>query len=91
MGLKLELLEYQETAINIEALKKYINDKEAQLISAFNKAELITEILLKNGFKLNYSLTKQEQFTKKEILFVTDGDKETLVCLDGDLAEETKP
>ena len=74
---------------NIEALKKYIRDKEAQLISAFNKEELITEILLKNGFKLNYTLSKQEQFTKNEILFATDGDKETLVCLDGDLAEET--
>lgn len=74
---------------NVEALKKYIRDKEAQLISAFNKEELITEILLKNGFKLNYTLTKQEQFTKNEILFATDGDKETLVCLDGDLAEET--
>lgn len=74
---------------NIEALKKYIRDKEAQLISAFNKEELITEILLKNGFKLNYTLTKQEQFTKNEILFATDGDKETLVCLDGDLVEET--
>ncbi len=74
---------------NIESLKKYIRDKESQLISAFNKEELITEILLKNGFKLNYTLTKQEQFTKNEILFATDGDKETLVCLDGDLAEET--
>ncbi|PKO99305.1 MAG: site-specific DNA-methyltransferase [Bacteroidetes bacterium HGW-Bacteroidetes-2] len=74
---------------NIEALKKYIRDKEAQLISAFNKEELITEILLKNGFKLNYTLTKQEQFTKNEILFATDGDKEALVCLDGDLVEET--
>lgn len=74
---------------NVEALKKYIREKEAQLISAFNKEELITEILLKNGFKLNYTLTKQEQFTKNEILFATDGDKETLVCLDGDLAEET--
>jgi adenine-specific DNA-methyltransferase len=74
---------------NVEALKKYIRDKEAQLISAFNKEELITEILLKNGFKLNYTLTKQETFTKNEILFATDGDKETLVCLDGHLAEET--
>ena len=74
---------------NVEALKKYIRDKEAQLISAFNKEELITEILLKNGFKLNYTLTKQEQFTKNEILFASDGEKETLVCLDGVLVEET--
>ena len=27
--------------------------------------------------------------SKNEILFATDGDKETLVCLDGDLTEET--
>lgn len=74
---------------NIEALKKYIKEKEAQLTTMFNRDELITEILLKNGFKLNYTLTKQEQFTKNEILFATDGDKETLVCLDGDLDEET--
>lgn len=74
---------------NIEALKKYIREKEGQLTLAFDRDELITEILLKNGFKLNYTLTKQEQFTKNEILFATDGDKETLVCLDGDLNEET--
>lgn len=74
---------------NIEALKKYIKEKEAQLINAFNKEELITEILLKNGFKLNYTLTKQEQFTKNEIFFATDGDKETLICLDSVIADET--
>ena len=74
---------------NIEALKKYIKEKEGQLTLAFDKDELITEILLKNGFKLNYTITKQEQFSKNEILFATDGDKETLVCLDGFLDEET--
>ncbi len=74
---------------NIELLKKYIKDKEAQLISAFNKDELITEILIKNGFKLNYTLTKQEEFKKNEILFATDGDKETLICLDVIIADET--
>ncbi len=58
--------------------------------SAFNKDELITEILIKNGFKLNYALTKQEEFKKNEILFVTDGDKETLICLDVLIAEETE-
>ncbi len=74
---------------NIELLKKYISDKEAQLVSAFNRDELITEILIKNGFKLNYSLTKQEEFKKNEILFATDGDKETLICLDVIIADET--
>ena len=74
---------------NIELLKKYIKDKEAQLISAFNKDELITEILIKNGFKLNYTLTKQDEFKKNEILFASDGDKETLICLDLIIADET--
>lgn len=74
---------------NVEALKKYIRDKEAQLLTAFNRDELITEILIKNGFKLNYSTAKQQQFKVNEILLVTDGDKETLICLDGTLADET--
>jgi adenine-specific DNA-methyltransferase len=74
---------------NIELLKKYIRDKEAQLVTAFNRDELITEILIKNGFKLNYTLTKQAEFKKNEILFVTDGDKETLICLDVIIADET--
>jgi len=74
---------------NIELLKKYIKDKEAQLVSAFNKDELITEILIKNGFKLNYTLTKQEEFKKNEILLASDGDKETLICLDVIIADET--
>ena len=77
------------TKENIESLKKYIRDKEAQLVSVFNRDELITEILIKKGFKLNYTLTKQEQFKGNEILFATDGDKETLICLDVIIAEET--
>lgn len=67
---------------NIASLKKYIADKEAQLVTAFNRNELLTEILLKNGFQLNYKADKQEQFKKNEILLATDGIKETLICLD---------
>ncbi|TRX43034.1 site-specific DNA-methyltransferase [Flavobacterium restrictum] len=74
---------------NIELLKKYIRDKEAQLVNAFNKEELLTEILLKNNFTLNYTTTAQEQFTKNEILLATDGDKETLICLDVSIEPET--
>ena len=74
---------------NIELLKKYIKDKEAQLVNAFNRDELVTEILIKNGFKLNYKLTKQEEFKKNEILLATDGDKETLICLDVIITDET--
>lgn len=52
---------------NIESFKQYIQDKEAQLVNAFNRDELITEILLKNGFKLIYNVTKQDQFKKNEV------------------------
>jgi len=77
------------TEENIELLKKYIRDKEAQLITAFNRDELVTEILIKNGFTLNYTLTKQEEFKKNEIFFATDGEKETLICLDISIDMET--
>jgi adenine-specific DNA-methyltransferase len=76
-------------AENIELLKKYIKDKEAQLVNAFNRDELVTEILIKNGFKLNYTLTKQAEFKKNEMLLATDGNKETLICLDVVIADET--
>lgn len=70
-------------------LKQYIRDKEAQLITAFNRDELLTEILLKRGFTLNYKTEKQEQFKKNEILLVTDGIKETLIFLDIAIDAET--
>ena len=74
---------------NIASLKKYIADKEAQLVTAFNRNELLTEILLKNGFQLNYKADKKEQFKKNEILLATDGIKETLICLDVTIEADT--
>jgi adenine-specific DNA-methyltransferase len=74
---------------NIELLKKYISDKEAQLVTAFNRDELMTEILLKKGFNLNYTTEMQEQFKKNEIYLATDGEKETLICLDVTIEMET--
>lgn len=77
------------TEENIELLKKYIRDKEAQLVTAFNRDALMTEILLKNGFMLNYTLTRQEEFRKNEIFLATDRVKETLICLDVSIDMET--
>jgi adenine-specific DNA-methyltransferase len=76
-------------AENIELLKQYIRDKEAQLITAFNRDELMTEILLKHGFTLNYKTERQNQFKKNEIFLATDGVKETLICLDTAIDLET--
>ena len=84
---------------NIELLKKYIRDKEAQLVTAFNWDELMTEILLKKGFNLNYTTEKQDQFKKNEIYLATENPlsfgegrgeaKETLICLDVTIEMET--
>jgi len=74
---------------NIELLKKYISEKEAQMVTHFNKDELITEILIKKGYELNYTKTKKDEFKKNELFHVTDGIKETLICLDGSLDKET--
>lgn len=77
------------TEENIELLKKYIAEKEAQLVSAFNRDDLITEILLKHGFNLNYSLAKRTEFKKNEVFLATDGEKETLICLDISIEKDT--
>ena len=69
-------------AENMELLKKYIVEKEAQLVTAFNREELMTEILLKNGFQLNYTIAQQPQFLHNDIILARDGIKETLLCLD---------
>ena len=69
-------------AENIELLKTYIANKELQLVNAFNKPELLTEILLKNGFNLNYKLGLQTQFASNEVQLANDDEKETLICLD---------
>ena len=74
---------------NMELFQKYIRDKESQLVNVFNKDALFTEILIKQGFELNYTLTKQEKFSKNEIFLATDGKKETLICLDINIEEET--
>ena len=76
-------------AENIELLKTYIANKELQLVNAFNKPELITEILLKNGFNLNYKLALQTQLASNEVQLASDGEKETLICLDVVINEDT--
>jgi adenine-specific DNA-methyltransferase len=74
---------------NIELLKTYIANKELQLVNAFNKPELLTEILLKNGYNLNYKLVLQTQFASNEVQLASDGEKETLICLDVVINPET--
>ncbi len=79
-----------DEAKNIQSLKDYIAAKESQLRIDFDRDKLLTEILLKEGFKLNYTVKPYEAVTTNEILHVSDADKEALVCIDKtEIAAET--
>jgi adenine-specific DNA-methyltransferase len=76
-------------AENIELLKQYIRDKEATFHFQFEKDKVLDEVLLKNGFMLDYTLTPQPDFKKNEVVLAKDAHKESLVCLDAKLEPET--
>ncbi len=76
-------------AQNIELLKQYIRDKEATFHLQFEKDKVLDEVLLKNGFMLDYALTRRPEFTKNEVSLAKDAHKESLVCLDAKLEAET--
>ena len=67
---------------NVELLKEYIKEKETAFHIAFEKEKIFDEVLLKNGFMLDYTLTKQEQFTNNDVYLVKDTYREALLCLD---------
>nr|WP_294789778.1 site-specific DNA-methyltransferase [uncultured Mucilaginibacter sp.] len=74
---------------NIILLKKYIAEKEAQLMTIFNQEDLLIEILLKNGFKLNYKVEKSDQFKENDVYFVSDDERNAFICLDSCIELET--
>ena len=66
-----------------------IKEKEIQLNLSFNEAELLTEILLKQGFMLTYKLELQPQFTDNNVYWATDGEREAYITVDTLLAGKT--
>ena len=56
---------------------------------AFEQDQVFDEVLLKNGFKLDYKLTKQEEFEKNTVYLVEEGDRKAYICLDTIIADET--
>ena len=76
-------------AENIELLKQYIREKESSFHLQFEKDKVLDEVLLKNGFMLDYTLTARPEFTKNQVLLAKDAHKESLVCLDSKLEPET--
>jgi len=76
-------------AENIALLDQYIREKENTFDIQFAKSTVLDEVLLKNGFMLDYALTPCPEFTKNEVLRAKDAHKEALVCLDREIAPET--
>ncbi len=76
-------------AENIELLKQYIRDKEATFHLQWERETVLDEVLLKNGFMLDYTLTPRPEFTKNAVFLAKDAHKESLICLDANLAPET--
>lgn len=76
-------------AENIALLEQYIREKENTFDIQFNKDTVLDEVLLKNGFMLDYTLASCPEFEKNEVLRAKDAHKEALVCLDREIAPET--
>jgi adenine-specific DNA-methyltransferase len=74
---------------NIELLKRYIAEKEASFHMAFEQDKVFDEVLLKNGFRLDYKLTKQEEFEKNTVYLAEERDRKAYICLDTTIANET--
>ncbi len=70
-------------------LKDYIAEKEKQLTGLFEATEIQDEVLLKNGFQLNYTLEDASEFKHNKIKRADDGLKQSLLCLDSKLNPET--
>jgi adenine-specific DNA-methyltransferase len=67
---------------NIEALKRYIADKEATMFPQIERDVIIDEILLKNGFMFDRIIERATELSDNEVFRVRDAFKSALVCLD---------
>lgn len=76
-------------AENIAALKQYIAEKESSMFMAFEREAVFDEVLLKQGFPLNYNLQKQAAFAHNEVFLAQAAERQSLICLDSFLHEDT--
>ena len=74
---------------NLELFHQYIAQKEQQLSLEFNDNELITEILISQGFMLTYKIEHQPMFTDNTVYLATDGIKRAYICVDGKIEDTT--
>ncbi|MDD4060805.1 MAG: DNA methyltransferase, partial [Kiritimatiellae bacterium] len=74
---------------NVELLQKYIADKEQSFHIQLEKEKVRDEVLLKQGFMLDYTVTAQPEFTKNDVVLIRDAHRESLLCLDIEISPET--
>jgi len=67
---------------NIELLRQYIRAKEATFHMQWDRSTVMDEVLLKNGFMLDYTLTPRPEFASNDVFLAKDAHKESLICLD---------
>jgi adenine-specific DNA-methyltransferase len=67
---------------NIELVRQYIREKEATFHMQWDRTTVMDEVLLKNGFMLDYTLAPRPEFANNEVFLVKDAHKESLICLD---------
>ena len=73
---------------NLKLLDNYIAAKEASLMSELDPRSIFDEVLLKNGFMLNYSKEEEPGFSKNTVYRIKDGSKECLISMDMKIHDE---
>ncbi len=74
---------------NLALLNKYIEEKEALFMAMIDEKNIFDEVLLKNGFMLNYSKTHDASFTINKVYRIKDSFKECLICMDMSIDKQT--
>ncbi|MDP2982924.1 MAG: site-specific DNA-methyltransferase, partial [Candidatus Latescibacter sp.] len=74
---------------NLALLNKYIDEKEAMFLAMVDEKNIFDEVLMKNGFMLNYSKVKLDDFSKNNVFQIKDDFKECLICMDITIQKET--
>lgn len=74
---------------NLADLEAYIQDKETAFLMTFDQADILQEVLLKNGFMLDVQTKVLADFTENVVFRAKDSRKEATLCLDYELKEQT--
>lgn len=74
---------------NLALLDKYIQEKEAMYLAMIDEKNIFDEVLLKNGFMMNYNLKQIESFTSNKVFLAKDDYKKCLICMEMSIQKET--